>query len=57
MRYIRATFSDGTEIITAINGTDQEIRDYYCGQYFQFGDTDDCPGDKLLECTQLEFLT
>lgn len=56
MRAIRVTFEDGNTIVTDINGTDDEIRQYYIGKSFQFGDTHECPEDKLVKATKVEFL-
>lgn len=46
LRTARITFDDGRTITTNINGTDEEIRDYYLGaqggSWFNFGiDHDD----------------
>ena len=56
MRAIRVTFADGNTIETNINGTDDEIKAYYIGQEFQFGDTEECPYDKLVKATNVEFI-
>lgn len=47
MRTVKVTFADGYTLTTSINGTDEEIRAYYLGNAFQFGDTDECPRDNL----------
>ena len=56
MRAIKVTFEDGNTIITSINGNDETIRKYYLGNTFQFGDTDECPVDKLVRAISVEFL-
>lgn len=57
MRTIRVTFEDGNTITTNINGTDEEIRRYYIGQSFNFGDTQEHPKDKMVKAISVEFLT
>ena len=54
MRSIKVTFSDGDWLITNINGTNQEILDYYIGQQFNLGDGSG--GDRLVIATEVEFL-
>lgn len=56
MRAIRVTFADGNVINTNINGTDDEIRAYYLGQFFNFGDTDQHPAGNMQEAVNVEFL-
>ena len=56
MRAIRITFEDGNTIETNINGTMEEIRAYYVGQVFQFGDTEKHLGDKLVKAIAVENL-
>lgn len=55
-RSIRVTFADGNSLETEINGTEDEIRRYYVGQPFNFGDTDAHPADNLQCATAVEFL-
>lgn len=38
MRFIKVTFDDGDYLTTSINGTDQEILDYYIGNKFTLPD-------------------
>jgi len=57
MKTIKVTFEDGNTIITFINGTVFEILTYYIEQYFQFGDTQEHPGDKIVKAIKVEFLT
>jgi hypothetical protein len=56
MKTIKVTFEDGNTIITSINGTVFEILSYYIGRYFQFGDTKEYPGDKMVKAIKVEFL-
>jgi hypothetical protein len=56
MRTIKVTFSDGNTVTTSINGTDEEIRRYYLGQPFNFGDTDSHPKDNVQTAVAVEFL-
>ena len=57
MKAIRVTFSDGHTIETNLNGEMEENRAYYLGQSFQFGDTEEHPGDKLVEAVKVEEVT
>lgn len=56
MRTIRVDFADGNHLITEINGTEESIRDYYLGQFFNFGDTDEHPADRMVEAVAVTFL-
>jgi hypothetical protein len=56
MKAIRVTFSDGNTIETSINGTDEEIRQYYLGNLFNFGDTDEHPADNMQAAVDVTFL-
>lgn len=53
MRTITVTFDNGDSITTDINGTDQEINDYYIGQTFNLGQGCD---DLLTTALTVEFL-
>lgn len=55
-RAIRVTFSDGNTLTTEINGSEEEIRRYYLGQQFNFGDTEAHPTDNMQTATAVEFL-
>lgn len=48
-------FEDGNTIPTDINGTEEEINDYYLGKYFNFGDSND-DRDKMVKAVRVEFL-
>jgi hypothetical protein len=51
-RTVKVTFDDGNTITTDINGTKQEIEDYYIGQVFNHGMEE----DDLVYGTSVEFL-
>ena len=52
---IRVDFADGNQVFTEINGTEDEIREYYVGTYYNFGDTDAHPEDKMVEVVGVTF--
>ena len=54
MLAVRVTFADGNYLETSINATIEEARRYYVGQYFQFGDTEECPRDNLVKAIACE---
>jgi len=49
-------FQDGNTLITRMNGTQDEIKAYYIGKAFQFGDTEEHPRDKMIKAVNVEFL-
>lgn len=53
---VKVTFADGNHLVTPINGTKEQIRQYYIGQEFQFGDTEEHPGDLMIKAIAVEFL-
>ena len=55
MRDITVTYEDGTTIPTSINGSKETIREYYIGTYFQHGDTEEHPTDKMVKAVAVEF--
>tara|TARA_Y100001973_G_scaffold94423_1_gene146457 strand:+ start:615 stop:869 length:255 start_codon:yes stop_codon:yes gene_type:complete len=55
MRDITVTFEDGNTISTSINGSEETIREYYIGNRFQFGDTEEHPTDKMVKAVAVEF--
>ncbi len=57
MTDIRVHFEDGNTITTSINGTRAEIEAYYVGKAFQFGDTEECPRDKMVKAVSVDFLS
>ncbi len=55
--YVSTSYTaPGGTLDTNINGTDEAIREYYVGQHFQFGDTEEHPADNLVMATAVEFL-
>ena len=52
MKTVKVTFDNGDSIITNINGTESEIRDYYIGNIFNIGTYEDC----LVKAISVEFL-
>ena len=54
---VRVTFADGTFLVTEINGTKEQVRKYYIGEYFQRGDTEEHPADKMIQAVSVEFLS
>jgi len=55
-RSIRVTFEDGNTVDTEINGTEEEIKEYYLGKKFNFGDSDEHSKDKMVKAVKVEFL-
>lgn len=53
MKTYRVEFEDGNTLTTGMNATLEEARAYYVGQRFQFGDTDECPSDKLVKAVNV----
>lgn len=51
---VEVTFADGNKIRTNINATIEEARRYYIGREFQFGDSDECPQDRLVRAVSCE---
>jgi hypothetical protein len=52
MRTIKVTYDNGDSIITNINGTESEIRNYYIGNIFNIGTCEDC----LVKAVSVKFL-
>ena len=55
MRDITVTFENGDTISTSINGSEETIREYYIGNRFQFGDTEENPADKMIKAVSVDF--
>ena len=53
---IQVLFEDGNYLLTDINVTFEEAATYYVGKYFQFGDTDEHPMDKMVKCVAIKEL-
>lgn len=56
MNIFKITFADGNTITTGMNATLAEAKEYYIGQAFNFGDTDSCPKDKMVQAITVEQL-
>jgi hypothetical protein len=54
MKSYKITFEDGNIITTGMNASLDEAKAYYLGQPFQFGDTEECPKDKLVKAVKVE---
>ena len=54
MRSIRVHYDDGRSVATSINGSDQEIREYYLNKPFNLGDG--FGGDSMATAVRVEFL-
>jgi hypothetical protein len=57
MRTVRINYNDGNWTLTDINGTDEEIRRYYVGKQFNFGDNDFDQDDDLKTVISVEFIS
>lgn len=59
LKTVQVTMENGFSYRTSVNGscTDESIKDYFVGQYFNFGlpDEPDEP-DVMLKCTQIQIL-
>ncbi len=53
---VEVTFEDGNKLRTEINGSLEEVREYYLGNRFNFGDTDTHPKDRLVRATRVELV-
>ena len=54
MNAFKVTFANGNHLITSMNATLNEAKQYYIGTKFQFGDTDERPYDYLVEAVSVE---
>ena len=52
MKTFKVTFDNGDELITRMNGTEAEIKDYYIGKVFNVGTVSDC----MVKAVKVEFL-
>lgn len=52
MKTVKVTFDNGDSIITNINGTESEIKEYYIGSVFNIGTYEDC----LVKAVSVKFL-
>ena len=58
MNDFKITFENGDTLVTSMNATLEEAAAYYIGNAhgFQFGDTEACPGDKLVRAVNVEVI-
>lgn len=56
MRAITVHYADGNTWQMSINGSNAEIERYFVGSYFNFGDTEEHPADKMVQAVRVEFL-
>lgn len=54
MNTFKVIFEDGNTLTTGMNATLKEAVEYYKGQLFQFGDTEECPKDKMVKAIAVE---
>lgn len=54
MSTFKVTFADGNTVTTGFNGNLKDAENYYLGQYFQFGDTEEHPGDLMVKAVKVE---
>lgn len=52
MKTIKVIFENGDYLYTKINGTSEEIKDYYVGNIFNIGVVE----DNLQKCISIEFI-
>lgn len=50
MKYCKVTFENGVTFGTSINGTDEEIKDYYIGRVFNIGQGENDDMQKCISC-------
>lgn len=55
-RTFRITWENGNVTTTGMNATIDEARAYYIGKPFQFGDTEEIPGDLMVKATAVDEL-
>ncbi len=53
MKSIKVTFSNGDYLVTSINGTDEEIKEYYLNKNFNLGNGEH---DLIVSAEKVEFL-
>jgi len=54
MKTFKIKFADGNEIVTSLNTDLKGAKEYYLGKAFQFGDTEECPHDKLVKAVSVD---
>lgn len=56
MTYAKITSEDGNSFHTGFNGDIADLNTYYLGKYFNFGDTEEHPADKMVKAVKVELL-
>ena len=56
MNAYKITFNDGDHLITSMNATLEEAKEYYIGQSLNFGDNDTHPKDLMKVAVKVEEL-
>lgn len=51
---VKCTYSNGDVIVTPINGTLESAKEYFLGQWFNFGDNDWKEDDDMQRCIRVE---
>lgn len=54
---VKVTYEDGNVIHSKMNCTFKEAKKYYLNNWFQFGDTEEHPGDLMLRAIKVEDIT
>lgn len=57
MNDFKITFEDGNVIYTGMNADLEKAKKYYLNKYFQFGDTEYYPKDKMVKAVSVELFT
>jgi hypothetical protein len=52
MRAVKVLFGNGDHFTTNINGTDEEIKAYYLGKWFNLGNVE----DNMQQCVNVEII-
>jgi hypothetical protein len=52
MKSVKVYFGNGDSLTTKINGTDEEITEYYLGKWFNLGSVE----DNMQKCVKVEIL-
>ncbi len=54
MNAFKITYEDGNASVTNMNADLAGARRYFVGQVFQFGDTEECPRDRMVRAVSVE---
>jgi len=53
MKTYKCTYGTGDIIVTGMNATPEEARDYFVGQAFDFGDSEEHPKSLMIKCVSV----